>query len=157
MAEVRIFNSAGEDVTETIKSLQPVDTSQAQQAAEWLERSILWKGPDGYVTPNIEHIAAMLRTFDAANKEWHDKTEWLRKDLQPHELGKHLADVLRGRLDVAARVRTHLRNTVASDGYWQHHPQHAPDGVFDTAPLSQFAMSNGWTQVAVTEDLENAK
>lgn len=35
----------------------------------------------------------------AANKEWHDKTEWLRKDLQPHELGKHLADVLRERLE----------------------------------------------------------
>lgn len=120
MAEVRIFNSAGEDVTETIKSLQPVDTSQAQQAAEWLERSILWKGPDGYVTPNIEHIAAMLRTFDAANKEWQDKTEWLRKDLQPHELGKHLADVLRERAktntELMREARDNARASIAEDG-----------------------------------------
>lgn len=44
----------------------------------------------------LERKVAQL---EAANKEWHDKTEWLRKDLQPHELGKHLADVLRERLE----------------------------------------------------------
>lgn len=61
-----------------------------------------------YGGPEVPHAAKMLRELDAANKEWHDKTEWLRKDLQPHELGKHLADVLRARLEKAEQRIGHL-------------------------------------------------
>lgn len=69
------------------------DTPLPLQCADWMERSILWEDPEGYVTPNIAHAAKMLREQHAALQEW------LRKDLQPNELGKHLADVLRERCD----------------------------------------------------------
>lgn len=38
-------------------------------------------------------------SYEAAYKEWSDKTDWIRPTLQPHELGKHLADVMRERLE----------------------------------------------------------
>lgn len=35
---------------------------------------------------------------EVALREWLDKTDWIRKTIQPHELGKHIADVMRDRL-----------------------------------------------------------
>lgn len=85
----------------------------------------------GDLSLEIEKLRAKVAQLDATNKElqeqveagkrllreemaranryaeaealWHDKTEWLRKDLQPNELGKHLADVLRERLEAMPR------------------------------------------------------
>lgn len=90
----------------------------------------------GDLSLEIENLRAKVAQLDAANKEWqeqveagkrllreemaranryaeaealwHDKTEWLRKDLRPHELGKHLADVLRERLEKAEQRIGHL-------------------------------------------------
>lgn len=90
------------------------DTPLPLQCADWMERSILWKDPDGYVTPNIAHAAKMLREQHSALQEWHEKTEWLRKDLQPHEFGKHLADVLRER----SERKDAALATCRSGGHW---------------------------------------
>ncbi|ARA79885.1 hypothetical protein [Pseudomonas amygdali] len=40
-----------------------------------------------------------LRQFKTALSEWADKTEWLRKSVEPKELSMHLADVMKGRID----------------------------------------------------------
>lgn len=40
-----------------------------------------------------------LQQFEAAYNEWHDKTEWVQKTAEAHELGKHRADVLKDRVD----------------------------------------------------------
>jgi DNA repair ATPase RecN len=54
------------------------------------------------------HLAALsavtaerdrLQQFEAAYNEWHDKTEWVQKTAEAHELGKHRADVLKDRVD----------------------------------------------------------
>lgn len=74
----------------------------AKSETERLARLAETGGVNG---PDCARIAAKLRALDAANKEWHDKTEWLRKDLQPNELGKHLADVLRERAERRAVER----------------------------------------------------
>lgn len=41
---------------------------------------------------------AELEHFKTAFMEWHDKTDWLQKDIKPKELGMHRADVLRERI-----------------------------------------------------------
>lgn len=40
-----------------------------------------------------------LRQFETALSEWADKTEWLRKSVEPKELGMHLADVMKARIE----------------------------------------------------------
>jgi Lar family restriction alleviation protein len=40
-----------------------------------------------------------LQQFEAAYNEWHDKTEWVQKTAEAHDLGKHRADVLKERVD----------------------------------------------------------
>lgn len=40
-----------------------------------------------------------LKRFEADCKEWHEKTEWVKKSAQVGELGMHRADVLKGRID----------------------------------------------------------
>lgn len=39
--------------------------------------------------------------FRLAYQEWVEKTDWLRKTLQPKDLGKHLADVMREHIEAA--------------------------------------------------------
>jgi len=61
----------------------------------------------------VAENATLRSTLDRvgpALEEWFAKTEWVRKTIQPTELGKHIADVLRERLaaqssqDEAARA-----------------------------------------------------
>lgn len=40
---------------------------------------------------------------EEALAEWFAKTDWVRPTLQPHELGLHLADVLRLRAEAATK------------------------------------------------------
>lgn len=40
-----------------------------------------------------------LRQFEVAYKEWSDKTDWARIAAKSDELGKHIADVLRERIE----------------------------------------------------------
>ena len=56
-----------------------------------------------------EHAAELVREaqlmrnrmemVDKALTEWLDKTEWVQKSAQVHELGKHRADIMRARID----------------------------------------------------------
>lgn len=48
-----------------------------------------------------EHAASevhRLAGFEAAHKEWIEKTEWVQASQKPGELGMHRADVLRKRI-----------------------------------------------------------
>ena len=47
----------------------------------------------------IESLKSERDRFRAAYHEWSDKTEWVRKSTTANELGKHLADVLRERIE----------------------------------------------------------
>lgn len=47
----------------------------------------------------IESLKSERDRFRAAYHEWSDKTEWVRKSTTLNELGKHLADVLRERIE----------------------------------------------------------
>jgi hypothetical protein len=47
----------------------------------------------------LDEAIAERDALDAANREWSEKTAWLQKTAQPHELGLHLADVLRLRIE----------------------------------------------------------
>ena len=47
----------------------------------------------------IESLKSERDRFRAAYHEWSDKTEWARKSTTVNELGKHLADVLRERIE----------------------------------------------------------
>ena len=64
----------------------------------------------------IESLKSERDRFRAAYHEWSDKTEWARKDTTVNELGKHLADVLRERIEElqaalkAARLATQALN-----------------------------------------------
>ncbi|KPB87065.1 Uncharacterized protein AC504_2431 [Pseudomonas syringae pv. maculicola] len=51
-----------------------------------------------------------LRQFETALSEWADKTEWLRITIQPKELGMHLADVMKGRIDQLTVTNELLRD-----------------------------------------------
>lgn len=46
------------------------------------------------------HADEMRRLYriEVAFKEWIEKTEWLQNDVQPMDLGRHRADVLRQRI-----------------------------------------------------------
>ncbi|RMV69996.1 hypothetical protein ALP05_02336 [Pseudomonas caricapapayae] len=59
-----------------------------------------------------------LRQFETALSEWADKTEWLRKSVEPKELGMHLADVMKERIDQlqALSVTNILMDVVPGDG-----------------------------------------
>lgn len=46
-----------------------------------------------------------LERFKTACMEWHDKTEWVRKDAKPKELGMHVADVITARITKAEAER----------------------------------------------------
>ena len=68
------------------------------------------------------HLAALsavtaerdrLLQFEAAYNEWHDKTEWVQKTAEVHELGKHRADVLKERVDKLQSEVERLRNELA--------------------------------------------
>lgn len=37
--------------------------------------------------------------YKVAFDEWIEKTEWVQKTVQPHELGYHRADILRMRIE----------------------------------------------------------
>jgi hypothetical protein len=47
----------------------------------------------------IESLKSERDRFRVAYHEWSDKTEWVRKSTTVNELGKHLADVLRERIE----------------------------------------------------------
>lgn len=51
------------------------------------------------LTDEVIEQAARGPQTDAALREWLEKTEWVQKIAQPHELGKHRADVLSGRIE----------------------------------------------------------
>lgn len=49
-----------------------------------------------------EWMARAVRAEEAL-AEWFAKTDWVRPTIQPHELGLHLADVLRLRIEAATK------------------------------------------------------
>src|SRR5690606_18311383 len=46
-----------------------------------------------------------LERFKTAYMEWQDKTDWVRKDAKPKELGMHVADVMTARITKAEAER----------------------------------------------------
>jgi len=59
-----------------------------------------------------------------AFNEWSDKTYWVRKTVQPQELGKHIADVLRERIErlTSELAAAEARNATLTDdaARWRH-------------------------------------
>lgn len=47
-----------------------------------------------------------LSAVEDAWTVWQQKTEWVQESAQPHELGLHRADVLRGRIDTLIDAAT---------------------------------------------------
>lgn len=48
--------------------------------------------------------------YKPAYDEWIEKTEWVQKTVQPHELGFHRADILRMRIEaLEAELETRQR------------------------------------------------
>lgn len=64
----------------------------------------------------IEKTFGMSAQQTTALQEWLDKTEWIHKTLQPHELGKHIADVMRERLEAQAAPAWQPIETAPKDG-----------------------------------------
>jgi hypothetical protein len=56
---------------------------------------IAWKSSRAALAPEIER----LQRFETAYKEFSDKTDWVRPNAAAHELGMHVADILRKRCD----------------------------------------------------------
>lgn len=46
----------------------------------------------------IDRRGREIESLRMALHEWLDKTEWVQETVQPHELGKHRADILRARI-----------------------------------------------------------
>lgn len=46
-----------------------------------------------------------LERFKTAYMEWHEKTDWVRKDAKPKELGMHVADMMTARITQAEAER----------------------------------------------------
>lgn len=66
-----------------------------------------------------------LEQFERACYKWIEKTEWVQETVQPKELGKHRADVLRERIEAlekdAARYRWLRKGSeVQGDTYYSH-------------------------------------
>ena len=55
----------------------------------------------------VRELEAERDGFRAAFHGWIEKTEWVRDTIRPHELGKHLADIMRERIEkLEAEVAT---------------------------------------------------
>jgi hypothetical protein len=55
-----------------------------------------------------------LRQFETAYMEWSDKSDWARVNSAPAEWGKHLADVIKGRVDALTAEVEALRKELAA-------------------------------------------
>lgn len=51
--------------------------------------------------------------YKSAFDEWIEKTEWVQKTVQPHELGYHRADILRMRIEAIEAEVSHLYRCLA--------------------------------------------
>lgn len=51
--------------------------------------------------------------YKPAYDEWIEKTEWVQKTVQPHELGYHRADILRMRIEALEAEVHHLYRCLA--------------------------------------------
>lgn len=64
---------------------------------------------------NVQVLAsevARLTSFESAYREWIDKTKWVQESVHCSELGKHLADVMRERINQLTDVNTRLLDQV---------------------------------------------
>lgn len=57
-------------------------------------------------------LDAKVQSLECAIKEWCEKTNWVRKTCKPRELGMHLADVLRARIEALDAENKALRGAV---------------------------------------------
>ena len=62
----------------------------------------------GEVEQLLSGLVDQRYSFETAYKEWIDKSEWVRQELQPRELGMHLADVIKQRHDILLAERNQL-------------------------------------------------
>lgn len=68
-------------------------------------------------------LDAKVQSLECAIKEWCEKTNWVRKTCKPRELGMHLADVLRARIEALDAENKALRDRLEID------PSHPIDGI----------------------------
>nr|WP_024308524.1 hypothetical protein [Pseudomonas sp. P818] len=79
--------------------------------AERLKRMMVdeWADFVAEATPNVVlsllEECESLERFKAAYMEWQEKTDWVRKDAKPKELGMHVADVMTARITKAEDER----------------------------------------------------
>lgn len=67
-----------------------------------------------------------LHIVDQAFQQWIDKTEWVQKSAQSHELGMHLADVMKQRIDQLLNENKQLRADLEAIGAGGVGPLMAP-------------------------------
>lgn len=99
--------------------------------------------PDGqhqlYDQSAIDHLLEKIDRLEMIESSWlqfMDKTSWVQAASEPHELGKHRADVLKDRidrltaeLDAAIAERDSVRNAIGNDmlkSYIEKHGDHIP-------------------------------
>lgn len=72
-----------------------MDENDLEQARkEGFEVRALYTAPDA-----LQAEVERLKHFEAAYKEWSDKTDWVQESAEVRELGKHRADVMRERIE----------------------------------------------------------
>lgn len=79
-----------------------VNVSQRNRRKEWVERA--GKAEDEAIgaeeqRDQFKAEIERLQRFETAYKEFSDKTDWVRPNAAAHELGMHVADVIRKRCD----------------------------------------------------------
>ena len=77
-----------------------------------------------YSQATVDTLRAQLEAaerYKVVLEEWHAKTDWVQETVQPRELGRHRADILRARIE-AAEAGNHRRSD--SEPTWAELTQH---------------------------------
>jgi uncharacterized small protein (DUF1192 family) len=110
---------------EVVAWANPEDLLEIKKPGRLVARYVIGSRSGAADVPLVrqsDHLAALsavtaerdrLQQFEAAYNEWHDKTEWVQKTAEAHELGKHRADVLKDRVDQLQAEVERLRNELA--------------------------------------------
>jgi hypothetical protein len=73
--------------------------SNPEQMAWWLETNAASHSNNAIIAAELRRLQSRVNALDAANKEWHDKTAWVRNtEWIGKHLGRHIADAMNARI-----------------------------------------------------------